>query len=86
MAIKKALYGRQPDSIYFFGFCFHFSWMRVILFEYYFCVLAVARICFSVSTVAKINCQVLPTLGVLRLQNLFGVAEICAANFFIFYL
>jgi hypothetical protein len=51
--------------------------MRVILFEYYFCVLAVA-IFFNVSTIAKIKCQVLPTLGVLRLQNLFGVAEICA--------
>jgi hypothetical protein len=79
MAIKKALYGRQPGSIYFFWFSL--LWLRVILFESSFCVLAVARKFFSVSTVAKIKCQVLPILDAERLQIFIGVAEICAALF-----
>jgi hypothetical protein len=41
-----------------------------------------------VSTIAKIKCQVLPIFNVLRLQYLFGVAEISttlfSAQFFIF--
>jgi hypothetical protein len=42
-----------------------------------------------VSTIEKIKCQVLPILDVERLQNLFGVAEICAPlfveQFFIYF-
>jgi hypothetical protein len=36
------------------------------------------KVCFSVSTVAKIKCQVLPILDVSRLQCLLGVSEIWA--------
>jgi hypothetical protein len=53
--------------------------MRVTLFESYFCILAVARIVFSVSTIGKIKCQVLPIFNVERLQIFIRVAEICAA-------
>jgi hypothetical protein len=52
MAIEKALYVRQPDSFYFFGFVF-FALEESILF----CVVFLypccrKRVCFSVSTVA----------------------------------
>jgi hypothetical protein len=40
-----------------------------------FCVLAVAIIFFSLSTLSKIKCQVLPILGVLRLQYLLELLK-----------
>jgi hypothetical protein len=81
MAIKKALYGRQLGSIYFFSFVFIGSWMRVILFEYFLYPFYSKRVCFTMFTVAKIKCQVLPILDVKRLQYLFEDAEISRALF-----
>jgi hypothetical protein len=65
MATKKVLCGRQPGYISFKVF--------------FLCPCCSKKVCFSVYTVAKIKCQVLPILGVLGLQYLFGVCEICAA-------
>jgi hypothetical protein len=80
MAIKKALYGRQP-VVFTFLVCFYCSCERVIFFESFLCPFCIKQVCFSMSTVAKIKCQVLPILDVLRLQYLLGVAEICVALF-----
>jgi hypothetical protein len=53
MAIKKALYGRQPSSFYFFGFVFVALEREYFLFVFSFCVLVfIKKVCFSMSTIA----------------------------------
>jgi hypothetical protein len=80
MAIKKALYGRQPVVFTFFNL-FLLLLKESNLFCVFFLFHCYRKKFFSVSTVVKIKCQVLPILGVLRLQYLFGVCKICIALF-----
>jgi hypothetical protein len=79
MAIKKAFYGRQPGSIFFFSFVLLLLKESNFICVFFLCPCYRKKVFFSVSTIAKIKCQVLPILDVIRLQYLFGVAEICTA-------